>query len=196
VIKREIGEGKIFVVTGPSGSGKTTLRNILLKDKVLKDKFVKSISLTTRKPRFNEINGKDYFFISEASFNRQKRDKKILEWTRYLGYYYATPKAFVEASLRQGKSIFLCLDLKGALRLKKLYANKTVAIFILPPSIEVLKKRIEGRCNKTKKNEIINRLKLAKKELLFAKKFDYAILNTNLSQAKIALKKILLKELY
>lgn len=194
MINKEADKGRIFVITGPSGSGKTTLRDILLKDKKLKNKFAKSVSLTTRNPRHKEKNGKDYFFVSEEEFNRQKRLKKILEWTRYLGYYYATPKALVEAELRRGKNVFLCLDLKGALRLKRLYPKKTVAIFILPPSLETLKKRIEGRCSKTKRHEIVNRLRLAKKELLFARKFDYSLLNTNLKEAKAALKKIILKE--
>ena len=194
MINKEADKGRIFVITGPSGSGKTTLRDILLKDKKLKNKFAKSVSLTTRNPRHKEKNGKDYFFVSEEEFNRQKRLKKILEWTRYLGYYYATPKALVEAELRRGKNVFLCLDLKGALRLKRLYPKKTVAIFILPPSLETLKKRIEGRCSKTKRHEIVNRLRLAKKELLFARKFDYSLLNTNLKEAKAASKKIILKE--
>ena len=195
MINKEADNGKIFIITGPSGSGKTTLRNILLKDKKLANKFTKSVSLTTRRPRHKEKNGKDYFFISKAEFTKQKRDKKILEWTKYLGYYYATPRNFVEAKLRQGKNVSLCLDLKGALRLKRLYPKKVVAIFILQPSLETLRKRIEGRCNKTKRGEIIKRLRLAKKELLFAKDFDYSILNTNLKQAELGLKKIILKEL-
>ncbi|MFA5287672.1 MAG: guanylate kinase, partial [Candidatus Omnitrophota bacterium] len=82
----------IFVLSGPSGSGKTTLRDLLLKDKALKKIFVKSISLTTRPARLGEKKGRDYFFINESTFRSLRKNKRILEWTRYLGYYYGTEK--------------------------------------------------------------------------------------------------------
>ena len=88
-------EGKIFVISGPSGSGKTTLRDCLLKDKKVKSLFAKSVSFTTREKRTAEIEGRDYFYISEKEFKKKLRAKKILEWTKYLGYYYATPRDFV-----------------------------------------------------------------------------------------------------
>ena len=183
----------IFVISGPSGSGKTTLRDELLRDKELKAHFVKSISFTTRRRRSQELNKKDYIFISEPEFKRQVKLKKILEWTKYLGYYYATSRDFVDRHLKKGKNIILCLDLKGALKIKRLYPKNYVTIFILPPSIKALRGRIEGRCNKTKKEEIQERLELAKQELSAAGKHDYRVVNKNLTQAVKGLKSIILK---
>ena len=188
-------KGLIFVISGPSGSGKTTLRDKLFEDKGLKDEFVKSVSLTTRKKRSGEKSGRDYFFITKDEFNSRLKANKILEWTRYLGYYYATARDFVEKQLKQGKNIILCLDLKGALTIKKLYQKNSVSIFILPPSLGALRRRIKGRCSRTRKKEIGERLKLARKELLASHRYDYSVANKNLTQATKELKAIILKEL-
>lgn len=184
----------IFVISGPSGSGKTTLRGKLLQDKELRRSFIKSVSFTTRQKRCGERNKKDYIFISEPEFKQQLKAKKILEWTKYLGYYYATPRPFVDKHLKKGKNIILCLDLNGALRIKRLYPKNSVTIFILPPSIKALRHRIEGRCNKTKREEIRRRLELAKQELSDAGKYDYCAVNKNLAQAIKELRGIILKE--
>ncbi len=185
--------GLIFVISGPSGSGKTTLRDKLLTDRDLRGQFVKSVSFTTRQKRSGERNRKDYLFITEGEFKKRLRAKKILEWTKYLGYYYATSKDFVDKQLANCKNIILCLDLKGALRIKRLYPNNSLTIFIVPPSIKSLRQRIEGRCNRTKKEEIQKRLRLAKKELSCAGKYDFTVVNKNLSQAVRELKGIILK---
>jgi len=111
-----------------------------------------------------------------------------------LGYYYATPKDFVDQQLRKNRHIILCLDLKGAARIKKLYPENSVTIFILPPSLEALRKRIEGRCNRTKQEEVRRRLKLARQELLASRKFDYCLVNRSLQRAVNELKHIILKE--
>lgn len=182
------------MVSGPSGSGKTTLLKKLLEDKQLKRNLTKSISFTTRPKRSAERNRKDYYFITEARFKQELKAKKILEWTRYLGYYYATPKVVVEKQLTKGKHVILCLDLKGALKIKRFYTQNTVLIFIIPPSLETLRERIEARCNKTKKEEIRERLKLAKRELLASYRYDYCLVNKNLRQAVQALRQIILKE--
>jgi guanylate kinase len=185
----------IFVMSGPSGSGKTTLRDQLLQDRELKKYLVKSVSFTTRKARSAEKNKKDYLFVSEIEFKRLLSSKKILEWTKYLGYYYATSKDFLDRQLKSKKSIILCLDLKGALTIKKLYAQNCVTIFILPPSISALQKRIEGRCNKTEKEEICRRLESARQELAEAGRYDYCIVNKNLTQAIRELKGIVLESI-
>lgn len=187
--------GLIFVISGPSGSGKTTLVNRLLKDKDLKHKLVKSISFTTRPRRLGERNGRDYFFISAREFRKQRRQEKILEWTKYLGYYYGTPKNFIEKQLRKPRRILLCLDLKGAFKIKRIHPENTVTIFVNPPSLETLNKRILKRCNKTKKDEIQKRLRLAKRELLASSRYDYCILNKKLPQAIKELKEIILREI-
>jgi len=188
-------QGKIFVISGPSGSGKTTLRDRVLGKSRLKKRFVKSVSFTTRRKRTGERSGKDYFFISPALFKRYLETQKILEWTRYLGYYYATSRDFVARQLRAGRNIVLCLDLKGALRVKQLFPGSAVTVFIKPPSLKELHKRIEGRCSKTKKAEVLKRLALARVELKAAPRFDYRLVNKNLHQTVEALEGIILGEL-
>jgi guanylate kinase len=192
--RRKNKPGKIFIISGPSGSGKTTLLTRLIQDKKIARSLVKSRSLTTRPKRLGEAQGRDYFFVSREQFSRLLKAKKILEWTRYLGYYYGTPKEPVEELLAEGRHLGLCLDLKGARILNKIYPHNTVTIFVLPPSLSALKARIEGRCRETSKEEIAQRLRMAKKEMLAASQFDYSILNQNLKSALKELKKIFLKE--
>jgi guanylate kinase len=187
--------GLIFVVSGPSGSGKTTLLKNLFKDKELKKKLVKPISYTTRPKRSNERHKQDYLFITHKQFQSAQKAKKILEWTKYLGYYYGTPRDFVQWQLNKRKHLVLCLDLKGALTIKRLYPKNTVRIFINPPSLKTLQQRIGARCNKTKREEIKQRLQLAKKEILASSKFDYRIVNKNLNWAVRDLRKIILSEI-
>jgi guanylate kinase len=184
--------GIIFVISGPSGSGKTTILNRLLAIKELKSGLIKSISYTTRPKRSKEKHGKDYFFISEEQFKDNLKAKKILEWTKYLGYYYATPKEFVEGKLAAGKHVVLCLDLKGATRIKRLYPKNTVTIFVKPPSLELLYNRIEGRCHRTKKTEIHKRLALARQEVLEAHRFDYSFVNDDLRQVVREIKEVII----
>ncbi|MFH0827105.1 MAG: guanylate kinase [Candidatus Omnitrophota bacterium] len=188
-------KGVIFVVSGPSGSGKTTLLKKLLLDRSLRKVLVKSISLTTRPQRSNEHRGQDYSFITEKDFRRAQKAKKILEWTRYLGYHYATPKEFVDKQVGQGKHIVLCLDLKGALTIKRSYPENSVTIFVGPPSLRTLQQRIVKRCHKTKKEEIGERLKLARKEILGSCLYDHCLVNNNLARAVKALKKIIVQEI-
>lgn len=141
----------IFVISGPSGSGKTTLAGNLLKTKQLKHKLVKPVSFTTRPRRPDEKDGRDYFFIAEREFRQKKQEKKFLEWTRYLGYYYATSRDSLQRYLKQARHIILCLDLKGAFQIRKFYPKKTVLIFVMPPSLEALRQRIQIRRCQTKK---------------------------------------------
>lgn len=186
-------KGLIFVFSGPSGSGKTTLRDTLLKDAKFKGRIFKSVSFTTRPRRTRERSKRDYFFISEADFQRARKEKKILEWTRYLGYYYGTSQEFVRRALSQGRNLILCLDLKGARRVKRLYPENTVSVFVLAPSLKVLRSRIEKRCQKTPEKETCRRLELAAKEMKAASSFDYRVVNNNLKQAVADLKGVILK---
>ncbi|MDD5500551.1 MAG: guanylate kinase [Candidatus Omnitrophota bacterium] len=187
-------KGKIFVISGPSGSGKTTLLAKLLHDKKIGRILVKSCSVTTRPRRAGERQGRDYFFVGKNEFNRLLKAKKILEWTRYLGYYYGTPKDLVETRLKEGKHIGLCLDINGARILRKKYPRNAVTIFVLPPSLKTLKTRIESRRRETSKEEVRQRLFLAKQEILAASQFKYCVLNENLKSALEVLKKIFFKE--
>jgi guanylate kinase len=186
--------GKLIVISGPSGSGKTTLLSALIKSDDLRARLVKSVSLTTRPKRSGERQGKDYFFISRRQFISRLRSQKILEWTRYLGYYYGTPKGLVDKALSRGKNIGLCLDLKGALKIKKLYPQ-SVAIFIAPPALAELKSRIKKRCQKISAKELMLRLARAKTELRQGNKYDYRLVNKKFDQTLKRLKSIVLKEI-
>ncbi len=187
--------GLIFIVSGPSGSGKTTVVETILRDDVLKNKVMRSVSLTTRPKRPAERDKRDYFFISEEKFEQQRRSKKILEWTKYLGYYYATPKDFVEKQFQDGKHIILCLDLKGAAQIKRFYPVQTITVFIAPPSLDELRYRIKNRCSLTGDDEIKQRLIRAKKELAEAHKYDYCLVNQDLGRTVKRLKKIIMKNI-
>jgi guanylate kinase len=184
---------KIFVISGPSGSGKTTLLKKLLRGGPLKRKLVRSVSLTTRPRRNGERNGQDYFFISRQDFQKRRRERKILEWTSYLGHYYATPKDFVEKKVKSGKHILLWLDVRGARQIRKAYPQDSVLVFINPPSLKELQRRIHGRRHSAA--EINQRLGLARQELAAARCYDYRLLNSDLSQAAASLRDIVSREI-
>ncbi len=187
--------GLLFVISGPSGSGKTTLAQKILKSRSLKGKIEKSISLTTRPKRPIERGTKDYFFISAEEFQRRRQAKKILEWTKYLGYYYGTPKEEIDRKLNQGKNIIFCVDLKGAAAFKRIYRRQAVTIFVLPPSLEELRRRIEGRHKNVDQKEAQSRLALAQEELTAAKEFDHQLFNEHLEETVAKLESIILKEI-
>ena len=150
--------------------------------------------MTTRPKRQEEKRGKAYYFVSEARFKELFRLKKILEWTRYLGYYYGTPKSFVDKYLARKVSPVLCLDVKGALRIKKIYPKNAVTIFVLPPEVHELRSRIEKR-SRLDTGEIKKRLQIAKKEMALHKHYDHRIVNRDLKQAYKSLQDIVLREL-
>ena len=189
------GKGLIFVISGPSGSGKTTLVSKLVGDKDLRGYVAKSVSVTTRTPRLREKSNKDYYFLSNEEFLRQRRRKKFLEWTRYLGYYYATPRDFVEEALSQGRSVFLSLDLQGASRIRRLYPRRAITVFIRPPSLNALRERIRARSPEADRQEVTRRLGLAGGEMLAAREYDYCLINRDLAKTFARLKKIVLKEI-
>lgn len=186
--------GFIFVISGPSGSGKTTLIKNLLKDKGLTNTLAKSVSFTTRPKRANEKNRRDYFFITPQRFKALLRGKKIIEWTRYLGYYYGTPKDYLDGELRKGRHIVLCLDTNGAGKIKNIYPANSISIFILPPKPETLRQRMRSR-SRIKKENLLERLKLAKKEIALSQRYDYKIMNENLPLALKELKDIIFERI-
>jgi len=185
----------LFVISGPSGSGKTTLIKELLKDKDLKGKLRRSISFTTRPKRKGEKNNQDYFFITEEEFKKDLKAKKILEWTKFLDYYYGTYRDYFEDLLKKRYHILLCLDEKGAFKIKQLYPKRTVTIFILPPKVEALKKRIFKREKKIERDQLLARINLAKKQLKKVKFYDYQLVNDNFKQTLKDLREIILKEI-
>lgn len=187
--------GLIFIVSGPSGSGKTTLADKLVRDADLRHALRRSVSVTTRPRRPGERQGRDYLFLSHRQFLRAKQAKKILEWTKYLGYYYGTPKGYAQRVLRQKKNLVLSLDLRGAARLKRLYPQNTVTIFVRPPSLGTLRSRIEKRCPGTKEEEVRGRLRLAEREMAASRSCNYSLVNRDLGKAFARLKKIVLKKI-
>ena len=183
-------KSRIFIVSAPSGCGKTTLCKKLLADKL---KLHQSISVTTRPPRRGERNNSDYFFISAEEFIRMIDAKELLEYEENFGYLYGTPKKFVDGLLKKGKNVLLSIDVKGAMNVRKNYPYNSVLVFVMPPSMEELKKRLESREADTTKS-ILNRLKIAKQEIAYRDKYDYVVVNDRLDAAYKMLKDIIILE--
>ena len=181
--------GRLFVLSAPSGSGKTTMLWALLgKDR----NRVRSISATTRAPRAGERDGKDYIFLSPAQFRRGISAGKFLEHARVLKNWYGTPKGPMEKALRAGKDVLLGIDIQGARQIRRSRLPATT-IFLLPPSLEVLRQRLRRRATETPA-QIRERLRLARKELKEVGKYDYAVVNDRLPDAVAAVEAILRAE--
>ena len=183
-------KGKIFIVSAPSGCGKTTLCNKLLEDKL---NLKHSISATTRPPRKGEIDGKDYFFVSPEEFRAMIKRKELLEHEENFGYLYGTPKKFALGLLDKGKNVLLSIDVKGATKVSRLYPDMSVLIFIMPPTLSELKKRLESRMT-DEASSISNRLKIAKREIGYKGRYDYVVVNDSLDAAYKKLKEIIIAE--
>lgn len=182
--------GKLFVVSAPSGCGKTTLCNKLLSEDL---GLANSISMTTRKPRPGEKNGVDYYFVSKERFLTMIREKGFLEYEDNFGSLYGTPKSFVDENLEKGKNVLLSIDVKGAMKVRRLYGKRSVLVFILPPSIDALKNRLHTRMSDAK-SAISTRLNEARTELAYKDKYDYRIVNDSLEKAYERLKRIIAAE--
>ena len=174
-------EGKLVLFSAPSGSGKTTLVRWLL-EQPLNLSF--SVSATSRPPRPNEVHGTDYFFLSPEAFREKIETGAFLEWEEvYTNKYYGTLRSEVERMLAEGRHVLLDVDVKGGINIKRLYGSKALAVFVEPPSIEVLRQRLENRG--TDSQAIIEeRVKKAAWELSFADNFDTIIINDDLETAK------------
>jgi len=177
------------VVSAPSGCGKTTICKKLTK---ISPKLVNSISLTTRPPRDNEANGKDYYFVSQDKFSKMRRKRGFLEWACNFGNFYGTPRKPVEEVLKKGKDILLAIDVKGAKKVKK-KAPGSVHIFLMPPSMAALEKRLKNRGTDSEK-EIKRRLRIAKREIAQAENYDYAVVNDSVKKAVERVKSIVKQE--
>lgn len=182
--------GSLFIVSAPAGTGKTTLVQRLTTEN---PNVVASISYTTRKPRGEEVDGKDYHFISKEQFEKMIADNQFLEYVKLYNYYYGTSKEQVNKELQKGHQVILVIDTQGALKLKDNKVNAKF-IFIKPPepAIEVLRERLSGRGTESK--EVIEkRLAEADRELRAAKHYDYIIINDNLDDAYNSLRNIITK---
>ncbi len=173
--------GKIIVFSAPSGSGKTTIVHYLMSQI---DNLHFSVSATSRAPRGNEINGKDYYFLTPDEFRAKIQNDAFIEYEEvYAGKFYGTLKQQVEKQLLNGENVVLDVDVKGGVNIKKIYGDQALTVFIQPPSIEVLKNRLLKRG--TDSLEIINdRIRKAEYEITFAPQFDKIIVNDVLEDAQ------------
>jgi len=182
---------KVFVISGPGGAGKTTIVEQLFVGEKIKKDFVKGVTLTTRKKRDQEKEGKDYFFIEEEEFLRLKKNKFFLESQKVLENYYGTPKILYSLAKRTGKNLILCIDVKGGICLKKdLTAKKIITIFLVAPSEKELYRRMKKRDEK--KGVIKQRVELAKKEVELSKNYDHLVINRNIKDTLKELEEIIL----
>ena len=174
--------GKLIVFSAPSGSGKTTLVNHLIVQEDLDLDF--SVSVTSREIRGNEINGKDYHFISLEDFKKYIEADEFVEWEEvYKNNFYGTLKSEIERIWSEGKHVIFDVDVVGGLRIKEAYPEQTLAIFVQPPSIEEMELRLRNR--KTDSEEkIIERVLKAERELKFSDRFDIVLVNDDLVKAK------------
>jgi len=175
-------KGKLIVFSAPSGSGKTTIVHHLLKQESLNLAF--SVSATSRAKRGKEIDGKDYYFISNEKFQKYINNDAFVEWEEvYKGTKYGTLKSEIERLWKAGKNVIFDIDVKGGLNIKKQFPKETLAIFVKPPSVEELKKRLESRGTETLE-KIQMRLDKANEELSYSRNFDAILINDDLDKAQ------------
>lgn len=182
-------DGRLFVISGPSGAGKGTICKRLLKaiDISL------SISMTTRAPRPGEIDGKDYYFVTVEEFEEKIRNGDMLEYARVFDNIYGTPKDMVIKQLEKGRDVILEIDVQGGLQVKEKMQEQAVLVFVLPPDLDTLRRRIINRGTETEEvidkrfNEAINEIKLIGE-------YDYCIVNDELDEAVYDLQAIIMAE--
>ena len=179
-------QGRIIVVSGPSGVGKTTLVETILEHS---SSIVRSVSATTRLPRSGETDGVDYHFLPKSEFERLIEQNGLVEWTKYGENYYGTLKSTLESTIKAGKDIILTIDVDGAIQLKKLGLS-CLLIFILPPSVQILRQRLEERKTETE-SELNQRLERAKAEFDLVAYYDYCVVNDQIPLAIQQLIKII-----
>jgi len=171
--------GLLVIISSPSGGGKTSIIQKILQN--FPEKYVYSISATTRKPRNGEIDGRDYFFLTEAQFRYNISQDLFLEWENVHGYLYGTPKDYIEKCIDEGKFVLLDIDVNGALQVACNYPERTITIFVSPPSIKELVERLQNR--KTDSEQEINkRLERIPIEMEKSKQFDYIVINNKLDK--------------
>ncbi len=179
--------GLVLVVSAPSGAGKTTLCKRLLK----RDPQISfSVSYSTRAPRDGEKNGIDYFFVDQETFERLIQEGAFLEWAKVHNHYYGTSHEQVEKALSSGRDVLLDIDVQGAVQVRQKLGRDAVLVFILPPNLEELERRLRSRGTEDEET-IKRRLSVAKEEIARAQDFDYLVLNDDLEEAESLLHAIL-----
>ena len=174
----DFSKGLVIVLSGFSGAGKGTIMKHLLK--LHKDEYNLSISATSREKRTGEKEGREYFFKTREEFEEMIKNNELLEYTEFNGNYYGTPKEYVETLVNQGKDVILEIEIDGALQVKKLYPD-SLLLFVTPPTATSLKERLVGRGTETK--EVIEqRLSIAYDQSFLMDKYDYLVVNDDLSK--------------
>ena len=181
--------GIMLVLSSPSGAGKTTLARRLLASE---SGIEMSVSVTTRKPRPGEEEGKDYYFVSESEFRRMRDAGELLEWARVFDNYYGTPRLPVERALAAGRDVLFDVDWQGAQQLNEKVSQDLVRVFILPPSGEVLEQRLKSR--REEPEVIKRRMAEAAAEISHWAEYDYVIINSDLETSVAGLRSILAAE--
>ena len=170
-------KGILIVVSGFSGVGKGTLMKQLVHSY---DNYALSVSMTTRQPRPGESDGKEYFFVSREVFEKTIAENGLIEYANYCGNYYGTPKEYVEKQLEKGKDVILEIEIQGALKVREQFPT-ALLLFVMPPSAQELKKRLEGRGTETE--EVIDkRLKRATEEAEGIENYDFIVINDKLEE--------------
>ena len=182
--------GLLLVLSSPSGAGKTTLARRLIE---ADSDISMSLSVTTRKPRPGEEDGRDYTFVDEAAFKRMAEGGALLEWARVFDNYYGTPRAPVEAAIAQGKDILFDIDWQGAQQLSEKMKHDVVRVFILPPSAASLEQRLRARAQDPE-DVVRRRMAKASAEISHWPEYDYVIVNTDLPTSMEGLTAILAAE--
>jgi guanylate kinase len=174
-------KGKLVIISAPSGAGKTTIVRHLL-ESGLKLSF--SVSATTRQPRGNEVDGVDYFFITVPEFKKRIENQEFVEWEEvYKGNLYGTLKSEMDRIWATGNNVIFDVDVKGGIKLKDIFGNRAISIFIMPPTVEDLENRLLKRGTESEEKVRI-RVEKAREEMKFADKFDTVIVNHQLDNAK------------
>lgn len=182
-------KGLLIVISGPSGSGKGSI----IKDLLQKNKNIwLSISCTSRQPRGNEQDQVEYYFLTKEQFEDKIQNNEMLEYAQYGDNYYGTPKEYIKSHLDQGEDVILEIEIQGALKVKELLPE-TLFIFILPPSMQELRKRLEGR-NTESKEKIEKRFKTAYNEINEVSKYNYVVVNDDIEIASNKINSIITAE--
>jgi len=172
---------RLIVFSAPSGAGKTTLVKYIL-SKFNEIEF--SISATSRKPRGNEKNGVDYYFLSDLEFKKRINNKEFVEHEEvYGGFFYGTLKSELKRIWEKNKIVIFDIDVVGGVNIKEMFHKETLSIFVMPPSLEILEKRLIDRGD-ISKDQIMTRIKKAENELDYASKFDNIIINSDLDKSQ------------
>ncbi len=180
-------KGKLIILSGPSGVGKGTVREKLFEDESLNLAY--SISMTTRSPRIGEVEGKHYFFVDKDTFEKKIAEHEFLEYASFVGNYYGTPKSYVDQLLNLGKNVLLEIEVQGALQVMQ-KCPEALTIFLVPPSMEELEKRIRGR--RSEEEHIVQeRLNKAKSEIATRDQYKHVVCNDDVLLARDEIAKII-----